>query len=572
LRWRVLTLLAVFALVVAACSSDDSEDTTTTEAAQEETTTTAAAEETTTTAGEATETTEAAQPAEGQLAGLSVVDENTFTVELTEANAEFPLTLNYAAYYALPDAFYDDPAAFDEAPIGNGAFMMDGVWEHDVSIPLKANPDYQGPDPAKIDSWEFVIFADINTGYNEALAGNLDVLDNVPPDFLASAPVDFGDAFKQSPNTIFNYLGFPTYLENFTKEHRQALSMAVDRELILEKIFNGQGEAAHSAVPTILGGRAADVCDSWNLNPEMAKELWDAAGDPGPITIWFNSGSGHEDWVEAIVNMWGEVLGLDTSTVSFEQREWADYLPIIQEGDELNGPFRLAWGMDYPSPLNFLEPLYASYNTFAQGGANYVQYDNPDFDALLAEGKAAVAATGLLEDGIPAYEAAEDLLCDDSQILPVRFGLNSFVHSDDVSEVYVDAFNDPGFTEIESQDGDVTAFLIEPATLIPTDSNESEGIKVGRALWAPLLDFDPINNEPFFSHAESVTSDDGGTTWTIVLNPGWTFHDGTPVTAESYVKAWNYGADATNAQQNASFYKQIVGFDVLNPDTGEGDG
>ena len=58
-------------------------------------------------------------------------------------------------------------------------------------------------------------------------------------------------------------------------------------------------------------------------------------------------------------------------------------------------------------------------------------------------------------------------------------------------------------------------------------------------------------------------------TWTIVLKPGWMFHDGTPVTAQSYVNAWNYGADPANAQQNNSFYAGIVGYAELNPPTAE---
>lgn len=143
LRWRLLTLLAVFALVVAACSSgDDAADETTTTAAATETTEAAATETTaaaTETTAATTETTEAmAEAAGGQLAGMTVVDDNTFTVELATADPEFPLQMAYAAYYAMPEVAFEDPAAFEEAPIGNGPFMMDGVWEHDVSIPMKA--------------------------------------------------------------------------------------------------------------------------------------------------------------------------------------------------------------------------------------------------------------------------------------------------------------------------------------------------------------------------------------------------------------------------------------------------
>jgi ABC-type transport system substrate-binding protein len=568
LRWRLLTLLAVFALVVAACSSGDdaADETTTTAAAATETT--AAATETTaataTTEAAATETTEATtEAAEGQLTGMTVVDDNTFTVALSNADPEFPLQMAYAAYFAMPEAAFADPAAFEEAPIGSGPFMMDGVWEHDVRIPLKANPDYQGPDPAQIDTFTFEIIAEIATAYNEALAGNLDVMASVPSENLSTYQDDFPDHNGDVYTTSFAYLGFPTYLPEFTKEHRQALSMAVDRVEISEKIFLGGRSPANSVIPPNLQGRA-DVCASWNFDPEGAKALWDAAGDPGPITVWFNSGAGHEDWIEAVVNMWGQNLGLDTSTITFESLEFSEYLPLL-DNQEVTGPFRLGWGQDYPSPLNFLEPLYASYNA-PPVGSNNTFYDNPDFDAALAAGKDKVAASGLLEDGLADYYAAEDLLCEDSQVMPVYFGKTQFVWSDNVSDVFIDAYNDLGYTKIKAENGHVSQDVSEPEHLFPTNSNESEGIAVLRALYTPLLQFDAETNEPFMAHATSITSEDGGQTWTITLNPGWTFHDGTPITAADYVRTWSFGADGTNGQQNNSFYSNIVGYDELNPE------
>ena len=566
LRWRVLALLAVFALVVAACSSDDSEDTTTTEAAQEETTTTAAAEETTTTAAETTETTEAAQPAEGQLAGLTVVDENTFTVELITPNPEFPITQMYSAYFPMPDVAFEDPAAFEQSPIGNGPFQMDGVWENDVRIPTVAYPDYAGDDKPVIERLEFTIIQDDGTAYNEALAGGLDVLDTVPTDNLPTYQSDFPDSNGEFFTTGFNYIGFPAYLPEYTKEHRQALSMAIDREAITEAIFLGARDPAFSAIPPNLGGRDF-VCDSWSYNPEMAKELWDAAGDPGPITFWFNSGGGHESWVEAVANQWSQNLGIDAGSITFETLEFSEYLPLLDNA-EVTGPFRLGWGMDYPSPLNFLEPLYASYN-IPPVGSNNTNYVNPDFDQLLADGKDKVAASGLLGDALADYFAAEDLLCDDAQIAPMFFSKQQAVwNPDTTSNVFIDADSILNYTTIESTTGEVKTRIVEPEHLFPTTTNESEGVAVLKALFVGLSALDAQTNEVFNAHAESMTSDDGGQTWTIVLKPGWTFHDGTPVTAESYVKSWSFGADGANAQQNNSFFSNIVGYPELNPEEG----
>jgi ABC-type oligopeptide transport system substrate-binding subunit len=561
----VLAILVVaFALVAAACSSSDepADETTTT------TTTTAAPDAPTTTAAPAAPSDPVETPTEAgnTLSGLTVVDDRTFTVELNVADPEFPVQLAYTAFFPLPSVAYANTLGYNKAPVGNGPYMFPegGEWQRAVSIDLVKNPDYLGTAPLN-DGINFVISASIATNYTEALAGNLDVLTAIDTDRLASAPTDFPDRFASSPNTGILYMAFPSYLDDtFTKEHRQALSMSIDRELIIEKIFNGSGVAAHSVVPSNLGGRT-DVCDSWNYNPEKAKEIWDAAGPLDGFSVWFNAGASHEDWIEAVVNMWDNTLGLDSGSVVFEGvTVWGDYLDKADNG-EYTGPFRLGWGMDYPSPLNFLEPLYASYMTAANGGSNASEHNSPEFDALLADGKNAIAATGSLADAVPFYEAAEDSLCDDARTMPIRFSLNQFVWNDGVTDVYMDAFGNVGLSLITADDGFVAMDLNDPASLFPMDANESEGTQVLMGnVFTGLVQFHADTGEAYMANAESITSDDGGKTWTVTLREGWNFHNGEPVTAQSYVDAWSFGARAELGFQNNGFYKRFVGYDELN--------
>lgn len=552
-------LVVALALVAAACSSSTEDTTAST------TSTTAAPADTTTTAPEGPTTTVAPPTPETRLAGLTVVDDMTFTVELTKADPEFPLQMAYTAFLPLPTVAYENTLGYNKAPVGNGPFMFpeDGEWEQDTAIDLVAYPDYAGERKPTIDGINFVITADLKTNYLEAQAGNLDVVTGIDPDFLASAPTDFPDRFGQSPSTSILYMAFPAYLPQFTKEHRQALSMAIDRELIIEKIFNGSGEAAHSVVPSNLGGRS-DVCPSWNYDPDGAKAIWDAAGPLDGFDVWFNAGGGHETWVEAVVNMWSNTLGLDSANVKFESAEWADYLDHADNG-EFTGPFRLGWGQDYPSPYNFLYPLYQSGETAENGGSNASNYDSPAFDEQLALGSSALAASGNLADAIPFYEAAEDILCDDAQTMPIRFGLNQFVWSEDVDNVYMDSYANVAYDLITSVDGTVSQDLTNPASLFPMDANESEGTAVLMGnLFTGLVQFDAVTAESYLANAESMTSDDGGLTWTVTLREGWTFHNGEAVTAASYVDAWSFGARAELGFQNNGFYKNIAGYDELN--------
>ncbi len=553
---RLLWVGLALALLIAACGDEGGTGTTGGDAGSTPTT-----EAPTTTAAGSTSTEPGGTTEPDGMAGLTVIDDLTFTVEFVEADPEFPLKLAYAAYYPLPSVAFEDPVAFEESPVGNGPFQMDGAWEHDVRIPMKRFEAYQGPDPAQVEFLEGIIIDDLNTAYNEVRAGNLDVLGpTLPTDQIATAADEFGERYGISATTSFTYMGFPLYLDDFTLERRQALSMAIDRDLIVEQIYANTRVAAFSTIPPIFAGAREHVCGNWDYNPEEAAALWEAAGPLDAITIWFNTGGGHEEWVEAVANMWRNTLGIED--ITFETMEFSEYNPLLDD-QGATGPFRLGWGQDYPSPLNFLEPLYASYN-MPPIGSNNTFYDSPAFDGALAEGKAAVAASGLLDDGIPFYQEAEDILCGDVPIAPVWYRTNQFVWTEGTDNVFFDSYSDLGFTKVTSDDGLVSFQLSEPEHLFPTNSNESNGILTLRALFTGLVQYDAETNEPFNANAESITSTDGGLTWTIKLRPGWTFHNGEPVTAQSYVDAWNYGADVRNAQQNNSFYAGIVGYAELN--------
>ena len=486
--WRVLVVLAILAMIAAACG-DGSESTTTT--APDGVTTTLPSGGTT--GGPTTEAPDDSVVIEG-LSGLTVIDDRTFTVQFTEADPEFPLKLAYAAYFPLPDVAFDDTQAFEEEPVGNGPFEMDGAWEHDVRVPLKRYADYQGPDMPVIDNLEFTIIDDLNTAYNEVRAGNLDILGPaLPTDQIATAADEFGDRYGLSSSTSFTYLGFPTYLPEYTLDIRRALSMAIDRDLIVEQIYQNTRVAAFSTIPPIFDGARTNVCDNWNYDPDAAKALWDAAGPLDEVVVWFNTGGGHEEWVEAVANMWRNTLGV--SDITFQTLEFSEYLPLL-DAQGGTGPFRLGWGQDYPSLLNFLEPLYASYNA-PPVGSNNTFYDSAAFDDLLAQGKAAVAASGSAADGIPFYQQAEDLLCADAPIAPVWYRTNQWVNTEGIGNVCFDSYSDLGTNVVTSDDGAVSIQLSEPEHLFPPTSNESNGIHVLRSLFKGLVDYDYCTNEWF---------------------------------------------------------------------------
>jgi oligopeptide transport system substrate-binding protein len=385
-------------------------------------------------------------PAGKTLTGLKKIDDQTIEVTLNEPFRQYPLTLGYTAFAPLPDAFFgedgepgtaDDAAgqeAFGKKPIGNGPFMAEEDFVPGQGFTLTRFEDYSG-EKAKADNVEFKVIPDINTAYTSVQAGELDIAKDLPPEAITTAPDEFGERYIERPSSVFTYVGFPTYDPRFDDPKvRRAFSMAIDREAITEAIFNGTRVPAKSVISPVVDGHREDACEACEYQPDEAKALL-AETDfdtSQPVDLWFNAGAGHDEWMQAVGNNLRDNLGVEYKLQGGLQ--FAEYLP---KGDAkgFTGPFRLGWAMDYPSPQNYLEPLYST-SALPPNGSNASFYSNPEFDELVKKGNSAETN----EEAIEFYHQAEDALLEDMPVAPMFYGLEQAVHSENVSNVSVDAF------------------------------------------------------------------------------------------------------------------------------------
>jgi oligopeptide transport system substrate-binding protein len=376
------------------------------------------------------------EPAAKEMSGLEATDEKTIEVTLTAPFAQYPVTLGYNAFFPMAESFFENPEkAMTDTPIGNGPFKADGPFEEDRGITLSRYEDYAGESKALADKVEIKIYSDVNTSYTDVQGGNLDVVKDIPPDAITTAPDEFGDRFIERPSSSFTYVGFPTYDERYAdKRVRQGISMSIDRKSITDAIFNGTFTPATDAIAPVVDGYREGACKYCTYDPEAGKKLLDEAGFDysKPIELWFNAGAGHDAWMEAVGNQLRENLGVDY--VLKGDLDFAEYLP---KGDEkgFTGPFRLGWSMDYPSPQNYLEPLHSTA-ALPPNGSNSAFYSNPEFDDLVAQGNQADSN----EAAIEAYQQADDVLLEDMPIAPMFFGVEQIVHSENVSNVSIDVF------------------------------------------------------------------------------------------------------------------------------------
>lgn len=379
------------------------------------------------------------------LSGLKKVDDLTFQVALNAPFAAYPTTVGYNAYLPLPESFFADPAAYEKKPIGNGPYKIDGEWSKDTGGKVVKYADYKGPDKAQNAGVQFKIYQDINTGYTDLQAGNIDVMKDLPVDAVGTAKQEFGERYDQTPSPYFGYVGFPTYDPRFAdKRVRQAFSMAIDRQAIIDAILPGVATPASSVIPPVIPGHRDDACKYCTFDPEAAKKLLAETGfdTSQPIELWFNAGAGHDEYMQAIGNQLKENLGIDYQLKG--DLQFAQYLPKL-DSKGMTGPFRLAWNMDYPHPQNYLELLF-SKSAIPPAGSNTSFWTNDEFEAKVAEAN----KQPNLDEGVKIYQAAEDILLEDMPMIPIYNKVDQAVWGNKISNVEIDGFGRIVYTQVKT--------------------------------------------------------------------------------------------------------------------------
>jgi oligopeptide transport system substrate-binding protein len=360
-----------------------------------------------------------------EMSGLTVQDDTTFDVKLTAPFSQFPITLTFDAYDPLPKAFFDNPDAYNEQPVGDGPYMMDGKWKHDESITVVRYPDYAGT-PGNADKIVLKEYTG-DAAWTDFQAGNVDIA-FVGSSHLAEAEQTYADSLQKFTSSSFLFLGFPLYDPQFqNKELRQALSMAVDRQSVMTAILINEHPADDLMPPSITGYRQG-ACKYCTLDVAGAQQkLADAGGWTGTMNLnIYADDPVLEQAAEAITNQWKQNLGIDVKINAVPYNSW--YGNTINK--KWDGPWFLdGWVMDYPSMQDYLTPLYGT-----KGSYNATGYSNTQVDDLLKQGDEAPN----VDASIPLYQQADDLLLEDMPVIPWGFGGFNSVNQPTVTNVVKD--------------------------------------------------------------------------------------------------------------------------------------
>ncbi|MFI5568674.1 ABC transporter substrate-binding protein [Streptomyces sp. NPDC051740] len=383
------------------------------------------------------------------LSGLKVVDDRTFTVALTQKFSSFPDTLGYNAFAPLPRAFFDDHDAWVKKPVGNGPYLVDS-YTRGSQMSLRTRSDYPGPDKARNGGVDLKVYTDSNTAYTDLMAGNLDLVDDVPAAQLKNVRSDLGDRYLNTPAGILQTLAFPYYDDAWNRpgaeKVRKGLSMAIDREQITDTLFHGTRTPATDWTSPVLGedgGYRAGLCGEYcAYKPDDARKLVQEGGGlpGGKVTITYNADTGsHRAWVDAVCNSINNALDDERACVAAPVGTFADYRNRIT-ARKMSGPFRAGWQMDYPLIQNFLQPLY-----YTGASSNDGKWSDERFDDLVDRANRETdpaKAVGL-------FQQAEEVVRDHMAAIPLWYQNGSAGWSERLSDVELNPFSVPVYDQIK---------------------------------------------------------------------------------------------------------------------------
>lgn len=378
--------------------------------------------------------------------GLKVVDERTFVIHLDQSQVDFPVQLGHPAFFPLPEAALKDIEAFGAKPFGNGPYKVE-KWDHEKEILMVPNDKYEGERTPKNSGVDFLFFPTQESAYTALLSGDVDIVDDLPDSAYATYKKDLDGRYSNQTAATLESLHIPERLPHFGgkegKLRRAALSLAIDRKTIADKIFDGTVTPPKDFSTPVVGGHGQDLdgVDVLSFDPERAKKLWAEADALSPwdgtFTIAYNADAGHQAWVNAVINSINTTLGVDA-----KPNPYPDFKSMRSEVVEgtLQGAYRGSWSSSYPSVLSFIGNRYIS------GDATQVGWKNEEFEQQLEDAATSKSA----EDAQKHYDKAQEIMLQDLPSIPL-WNKNAVTGwGPDVTNVIVDWTSLPLYYDIET--------------------------------------------------------------------------------------------------------------------------
>jgi oligopeptide transport system substrate-binding protein len=318
--------------------------------------------------------------------GVKAIDDYTLQVQLTGPAPYFLELLTHYTAYPVPKHVIDKVGKAWTKPenmVINGPFKL-VEWLPNTHVKLTRNDKFYGNDSVVLDNVTFYTQEDRAAVQKRFRAGEIDVAMDFASDQIGWLRKNLPDETRIAPYMGVYYYPINSSVEPFTdKRIRQALSMAVNRKAIVEKVLKTGELAAYSFVPPGVAYYDNPSEVPWKDMPygervKKAKELLKEAGydanNPLEFTLRYNTSENHKRIAVAVASMWKQI-GVKAELFNSEVK--------VHYADLKQGDFQVAragWIGDYNDAQNFLYLLETR-----TGANNYGRYSNPEYDKLMME-------------------------------------------------------------------------------------------------------------------------------------------------------------------------------------------
>lgn len=321
---------------------------------------------------------------------IEKIDDYTVRFVLKQPEAPFLANLGmdfasiFSAEYAARMMAVGTPEKVDFEPVGTGPFQL-VAFQKDAVIRYRAHPDYwRGR--AKIDDLVFAITVDPSVRYQKLKSGECHIMAYPNPADIPAMKADPALVVMEQEGLNIGYLAFNTEKKPFDDVRvRRALAMAVNKQAIIDVVFQGYARVAKNPIPPTMWSYHEDIQD-YPYDPGAAHKLLAEAGFPNglrtdlwamPVQRPYNPNA--RRMAELIQADW-KAIGVEAEIVSFE---WGEYLKRSKNGEHQT--LLLGWTGDNGDPDNFLHVLLGC--DAAKDGTNRARWCHPEFDALVVEAK-----------------------------------------------------------------------------------------------------------------------------------------------------------------------------------------
>ncbi len=354
--------------------------------------------------------------------GVKAIDDNTFEVTLSEPVPYFYKLLVHPSVSAVPKAAiekFGDKWTQPANIVTNGAYKLKD-WVVNERIVLERNTNYWDNDKTVITQVTYLPISAEVTDVNRYRSGEIDMTyNNMPIELFQKLKKEIPKEVHVDPYLCTYYYEINNQKAPFTDVRvRTALKLALDRDIIVNKVKNQGDLPAYSYTPPYTDG-AKLTEPAWfkmtqeQRNAEAKKLLAEAgytAGKPLSFSLLYNTSDLHKKLAIAVASIWKKNLG---ANVKLENQEWKTFLDTRHQGTF--DVARAGWCADYNEPTSFLNTMLSDSSN------NTAHYKSPAFDKLIGDTLKVTDEAQRAE----LYSKAEQQLDKDSAIVPVYYYVNA---------------------------------------------------------------------------------------------------------------------------------------------------